>query len=128
MAAGKVRWINRHHRGRINVRLEWWGDRLERITSRQIVKAMDAAGDKLVAKSQRRAPVRTGHLRDSIRHDKPRRVDRDLHRMTLYADADYAIYVELGTIYMRPRSFLVPARSSAAQLIRNQLKRGISRM
>jgi HK97 gp10 family phage protein len=55
------------------------------------------------AEAMRRAPVRTGYLRSSIYA-----LVRDWV-VNLGAEATYALFVELGTRYMRARPYLWPS-------------------
>jgi HK97 gp10 family phage protein len=54
------------------------------------------------------APVRTGHLRDSIEATETGPYEWDVA-----ANADYAQFVELGTSRMAPQPFLLPAAQQA---------------
>jgi hypothetical protein len=60
--------------------------------------------------AKRRSPVDTGALRASIR------IDED----AVVADADHAIYVHEGTIFMEANPFLEEA---ARQALRNSIRR-----
>ena len=74
------------------------------------------AGETVVRDAQRRAPVRTGTLRDSIT------VTRINDGVELHVNADYAGYVEYGTGDTPPQPYLRPAlavvRSQAQRIFR----------
>jgi HK97 gp10 family phage protein len=55
------------------------------------------------AAARQRAPVKTGHLRDSIYSKISEWIAE------VGAEATYAMFVELGTRYMRARPFIYPA-------------------
>jgi len=86
---------------------------IERLTSRiekavnsldeRIMEGLEIVGENIVADAKAFAPVKTGRLRDSI---GKKIVNRELE---VYAEAEYAAYVEFGTSRMRPQPFLRPA-------------------
>jgi HK97 gp10 family phage protein len=90
----------------------------ERISAAE--KAMDALLEAAVAKvaltieagGKMRAPIDTGHLRNSIQA-------RPVGSATweVVAQAHYAVYVEMGTRYMRARPFLGPAVEDARRAV-----------
>ena len=62
----------------------------------------------------RLCPVDTGRLRSSIHIEGPQR-GRTGIAYDVVAATNYAIYVELGTRYMRPTHFLTDALASAVR-------------
>lgn len=70
-----------------------------------------------------KAPVRTGHLRSSIKAGK---VSDGVWRVE--AGAHYAVYVEYGTRYMRAQPYFRPAVAEATRMFqadfRTVLRRG----
>ena len=78
----------------------------EAIKSRLPAALLDGA--EAVADTARgMCPVRTGQLRSSIS------TSSSGESAQVFADADYAIFVELGTYKMAAQPFLVPALSAA---------------
>ena len=73
------------------------------------------AGD-IAAQAAVIAPIRTGHLRASI---KPRRVSSDEYIIT--AGAAYAGFVEYGTVHMRPRPYMRPATDAVIPSVEKAL-------
>ena len=66
---------------------------------------VETAGDNMVSYAEGIVPVRTGNLMASIFSD----LDEDNLAVTLGATADYASFVEYGTVKMGPQPFLEPA-------------------
>jgi len=66
---------------------------------------VENTGDNMVTYAQGIVPVRTGNLMASIFTD----VDEDNPSVTLGATADYASFIEYGTLKMRAQPFLEPA-------------------
>lgn len=64
---------------------------------------MKIAND-MVSKMQDQAPVRTGYLRDNITADE----GDEEGQATVTSEADYSIYVEMGTRYMAAEPFFFP--------------------
>lgn len=75
--------------------------------------ANEQAASGIVELAKENAPVATGELRDSIHVEK----DGTDHKVV--ADADHAVFVELGTSKMAAQPFLGPA---AAKVRRNLAK------
>lgn len=63
------------------------------------------AGRLVVAEARRRAPVRTGRLRNSIR------AKVTAAEVVVGSDVPYAVYQDQGTRYIRPTYFLSGAQS-----------------
>ena len=60
-------------------------------------------GHQMVDEMKSRAPVRTGYLRDHIVVEQATE-----QQLTITSQADYSIYVELGTYKMAARPFFYP--------------------
>ena len=71
----------------------------------KIHNIIENAGDNMVSYAQGIVPVRTGNLMASIFSE----VDPDDLSITLGATADYASFIEYGTVKMRAQPFLQPA-------------------
>ncbi len=94
-------------------------NRLDDGMKRKVHEAMQFEADAMVTTARARCPVRTGRLRDSI-YAKVR--DWILE---LGATATYAVFVELGTRYIRPRAFLKNAVTLRMQSLVNRINRAI---
>lgn len=68
--------------------------------------------------AKKACPVDTGRLRSSITH----LVDAGENAVFIGTNVEYAPYVELGTVNMGPRPFLVPAASEHSGTYRAILK------
>lgn len=76
----------------------------------ELQKALDTVADKIVDEAKQLAPVRTGELRDSIHKAEPEdKPGQDRLSIDVVADAEHAVYVELGTSKMSAKPFLTPA-------------------
>ena len=71
----------------------------------EIHNIVENAGDNMVSYAQGIVPVRTGNLMASIFSE----VDPDDLSIALGATADYASFIEYGTVKMRAQPFLQPA-------------------
>jgi len=71
----------------------------------EVHNIVENAGENMVTYAQGIVPVRTGNLMASIFAD----VDEDNLSVTLGATADYASFIEYGTVKMRAQPFLQPA-------------------
>ncbi|MFF4467964.1 HK97-gp10 family putative phage morphogenesis protein [Streptomyces sp. NPDC001599] len=72
-----------------------WEDKVLKMSDATVAKLCEAIAED----ARRLAPVKTGHLRSSIRAEKDRVV----------ADADYSGAVEMGTEHQRAQPYLRPA-------------------
>jgi HK97 gp10 family phage protein len=71
----------------------------------EVHNIVETAADNMVSYAQGIVPVRTGNLLSSIFSE----IDEDDLSVTLGATADYASFIEYGTVKMRPQPFLEPA-------------------
>ena len=85
---------------------------MEKALDRDVPEGIDKGLDTAYEAARRYAPVDTGHLRDSIR--------RGEH--SLEVQADYAGYVEYGTVDTAPQPFFRPAVEEGLQEIRDTLR------
>ena len=82
---------------------------------------IETAGDNMVSYAQGIVPVRTGNLMASIFSDP----DEDNLAVTLGATADYASFVEYGTVKMRPQPFLEPAAAIGQEEMNARIEEAI---
>jgi HK97 gp10 family phage protein len=71
----------------------------------EVHNIVETAADNMVSYAQGIVPVRTGNLLASIFSE----IDEDDLSVTLGATADYASFIEYGTVKMRAQPFLEPA-------------------
>ena len=74
----------------------------------------------IMTRARNYVPVRTGRLRDSIRVE-----EIDEFHYIIAPHTHYAKYVELGTIKMRPRPYMMPAANDGIKWLEyavNKLK------
>ncbi|THV27939.1 HK97-gp10 family putative phage morphogenesis protein [Glycomyces paridis] len=79
--------------------------------------AVRAAAKQLKADARKRAPVRSGDLRRSIRY----RMDRDGLGAQVYVDEFYGRFIEYGTKSMEKQPFLRPAAALERARFRNRV-------
>jgi len=77
--------------------------KLDSAIQRQVHRRLHGLVADIKASAQQRVPVRTGYLRSTI-YAKVKEWIAEVG-----AEASYALYVELGTRYMRARPYLYPA-------------------
>ena len=82
-------------------------------------KIVKATAFHILGEARKRAPVRTGYLRD---HSEVTNGD-DYSNVEFHAE--YAAYVELGTHKMTGRPYLKPAVEAEADLLAARLKDGL---
>ncbi len=111
-----------------NFRLRKWNsDPTLALVERRTEAWLASSTDVATKAARREAPVRTGRLRDSI-VSLP--LERHGGRMTagVWAQAPYALWVEIGTRRMRAQPYLRPAldvvRDATASLV-GQIRVGI---
>lgn len=102
MAAGRATWD-----------VDWYGALWQAGALTAAKVAVDQTMAEAVNLAKRMVPVRTGTLQGSLRF-QPAALEGDT--MVGYwgsFDVNYAIYVEMGTIHMRARPYLLPAAQTA---------------
>ena len=82
---------------------------------------VENAGDNMVTYAQGIVPVRTGNLMVSIFAE----VDEDNLAVTLGATADYASFIEYGTVKMRAQPFLEPAAAIGQEEMNARIEEAI---
>lgn len=85
--------------------------------------ALDEGAEIGLKEMQRLTPVDTGELRDSEHIEKPAVNQRDW-----VADAEHAIFVEMGTSRMRPQPFMRPAVYGKAKKILQSVSLSIQKI
>ena len=85
--------------------LDELSDEQSQALEEEVHTIVENAGDNMVTYAQGIVPVRTGNLMASIFAD----VDEENLSVTLGATADYASFIEYGTVKMRAQPFLQPA-------------------
>ena len=87
----------------------------------EIHNIVENAGDNMVSYAQGIVPVRTGNLMASIFSE----VDPDDLSITLGATADYASFIEYGTVKMMAKPFLQPAADIGEEEMNSQIEEAI---
>ena len=87
----------------------------------EVHNIVETAGDNMVSYAQGIVPVRTGNLMASIFSD----LDEDNLAVTLGATADYASFVEYGTVKMRAQPFLEPATAIGQEEMNAKIEEAI---
>ena len=82
---------------------------------------VENTGDNMVTYAQGIVPVRTGNLMASIFAE----VDEDNLAVTLGARADYASFIEYGTVKMRAQPFLEPAAAIGQEEMNARIEEAI---
>ena len=100
-------------------------DRMLRGTDRRLQNEMAWGSAYMERTAKRRAPVDTGNLRGSIGS----RVDSKYQaiEILLWAGADYARFVELGTSRMSAQPFLRPALDSTLPRLERRVLRAVAK-
>lgn len=91
---------------------------LKGVPREKITKVVQLNLKALTEKAQENAPVRTGHLKGSI---KPKMVDATTGEVT--ATAEYAEYVELGTRFMLAQPYMKPAAEAQEPVFISDIKK-----
>lgn len=89
-------------------------------------ETMDIIGGFAVGQAKLRCPVKTGHLRGSIKYHVIIAAGQRI--LQIYTDVFYAVFVHEGTSKMRPRRFIYDAImdniASIKMFAENQFRRG----
>lgn len=107
--------------GEVAEYLEIREDNRQRVASaidQAVALALEEIGLTAENYAKKACPVDTGRLRSSITH----LVDTGEDAVYIGTNVEYAPYVELGTVNMAPRPFLVPAASEHSSTYRAILK------
>ena len=91
---------------------QWNGQQVLDQVHQRIVTQMNELGRGVVSVAKERAPFRTGHLRNSIYY----KWDDKTYTVAFVVDAEYGIFVEYGTRYMKPHPYLRPALAMAGNI------------
>jgi len=87
----------------------------------EVHNVVENVGDNMVSYAHGIVPVRTGNLMASIFAD----VDEDNLSVTLGATADYASFIEYGTVKMRAQPFLQPAAGVGTEEMNARIEEAI---
>ncbi len=87
----------------------------------EVHNVVENVGDNMVSYAHGIVPVRTGNLMASIFAD----VDEDNLSVTLGATADYASFIEYGTVKMRAQPFLQPAADVGTEEMNARIEEAI---
>jgi HK97 gp10 family phage protein len=87
----------------------------------EVHNIIESAADNMVGYAQGIVPVRTGNLMASIFSE----YDDDDLSITLGATADYASFIEYGTVKMRAQPFLEPAASIGQEEMNARIEEAI---
>lgn len=85
---------------------------------KELVTGIARASDLVTSDAKANAPVRTGHLRDSIQ-SMGTTVSSDEVTGGVETDCDYAEFVELGTSKMAAEPFMYPAAATNKQKVQD---------
>jgi HK97 gp10 family phage protein len=97
-------------------RITFYGDSLKRLFESEdgpVAKDLAKRAVRVESAAKRLAPVRSGRLRASITHQMAR--DERGLLAVIGTNVSYALYQELGTMYMSARPFLRPALREASR-------------
>jgi HK97 gp10 family phage protein len=111
--------------GRGAFRFDWRGAAITAKITEAVLQAMDETADAAKSAAQERCPVDTGRLRDSIDAIVDQSGGSQRRRLTLFAAAPYALYVELGTSRMAAQPFLRPAMDAEAPKLTQRIRAAI---
>lgn len=79
------------------VELELWPDAVDRVVGGISRETAQRGADAAVQRAKANAPVDSGELRNSIHAESPHSVGNMFYVVNVVADADHALYQELGT-------------------------------
>ena len=101
--------------------LDELSDEQSQALEEEVHAIVENAGDNMVTYAQGIVPVRTGNLMASIFAE----VDEDNLAVTLGATADYASFIEYGTVKMRAQPFLEPAAAIGQEEMNARIEEAI---
>lgn len=108
--------------GRGAYRLDWRGAEISGKITAAVFEAMDETGAAAKAHAQSIVPVDTGRLRSSIDAIVDQSGGDQRRRLTLFAAAPYARYVEEGTARSPAQPFLRPAIDQEAPRLTQRIR------
>jgi HK97 gp10 family phage protein len=89
----------------------------ERMLKNALINFRNKVADVIMDEAKDKVPVRTGNLQRSIH------VENDENASHVIADADYALFVELGTRHQAANPYLVPALQTVARKFNNEFNK-----
>lgn len=95
---------------------------LESLKGLDKLRALKPGAEIVVRYAQGYAPVKSGELRDSIHYEE--RSDT----VEVVADADHAVYVEMGTYKMRAQPYIRPAMENHTDEVLDAVSREVEAM
>ena len=101
--------------------LDELSDEQSQALEEEVHAIVENTGDNMVTYAQGIVPVRTGNLMASIFAE----VDEDNLAVTLGAAADYASFIEYGTVKMRAQPFLEPAAAIGQEEMNARIEEAI---
>lgn len=100
--------------------LVWAGDGVTQFTDDVLEATFSTLSDRGLQYMQDRTPVDTGELRDSEYVDIFEEVGR--YQLNIGADADHALFVELGTSRMSAQPYIRPTLDYLAAIVMSTLQ------
>lgn len=97
---------------------KWNTSAVLRAQEARMESILDLCADVVVAEIKPRTPVRTGFLRGGTAWKKIGKLARKI-----FNDVEYAVYVEFGTRFMPPQSFIRTGVAAAKPKIERLLKK-----
>ena len=89
----------------MSVKTKWFDKEFLTKLDKDVNDKLTLAGELVTSAAKQNAPVKTGHLRNSISYD----VDKQNKSVTIGTNVNYAPYVELGTRHIKASFFLTKA-------------------
>lgn len=87
---------------------------------RKVKQAVALSANDVMRKAQAKAPVDTGHLKESINVKEVTQT-----KAIIIANSDYSGYVEFGTRYMRAQPYMRPAVKEVVPEFQEQLWKAV---
>lgn len=95
---------------------QWFGDKVATWVGQQIDNRLHQAGQRIVARAQQLAPVKTGALRNSILYVVGESAGLTGHYLSIQVGMPYGIYQEFGTRNIPPHPYIRPALIEAGRI------------